>query len=83
LDVTAKLIPEVTQLSPDILAMASDSATEYGTGGMVTKLLAAQIALAAGCRMVIAAGKHLNPLQRIDEVAEHTWFIPEMIEEMV
>lgn len=73
----AKLIPEVRALTPDILAMAGDSATEYGSGGMVTKLAAAKIALASGCRMAIAAGKHLNPLTRIDQVGENTWFIPE------
>lgn len=77
LDKQATLIPEVRVLSPDILAMAGDSATEFGSGGMITKLAAAKIALASGCRMVIAAGKHLSPLTRIDEINEHTWFIPE------
>jgi glutamate 5-kinase len=77
IDVNAKLIPEVRVLTPEIFAMAGDSATEYGSGGMITKLLAAKIALASGCRMVIAAGKHLNPLSRIDQVRENTWFIPE------
>ncbi len=77
IDPNAKLIPEVTKLTPEIFAMAGDSATEYGSGGMVTKLAAAKIALASGCKMVIAAGKHLNPLKRIDEIKENTWFIPD------
>lgn len=77
IDAKAKLIPEVTMLTPQILAMAGDSRTEYGSGGMVTKLAAAKIALASGCRMVIVAGKHTNPLQRIDQISEKTWFIPE------
>lgn len=77
LDVAATLIPEVTALTPEILAMAGDSATAYGSGGMITKLAAAKISMASGCRMVIAAGKHLNPLTRIDQVKEKTWFIPE------
>lgn len=77
LDVTATLIPEVKVLTPEILAMAGDSATAYGSGGMITKLAAAKIALASGCRMVIAAGKHFSPLSRIDQVKENTWFIPE------
>jgi len=77
LDKNAQLIPEVRALTPDILAMAGDSGTEYGTGGMITKLAAAKIALSSGCRMVIAAGKHMNPLTRIDQVKENTWFIPE------
>jgi len=76
-DPNAKFIAEVTHLTPDILAMASDDGTEYGSGGMVTKLLAAQIALSSGCKMVIAAGKHDHPLTRIDDkVSNNTWFIP-------
>lgn len=76
LDPNAKLIPEVTQLSPEILAMAGDSITQYGSGGMITKLAAAKIALASGCRMVIAAGKPLHPLKQIDALGNNTWFIP-------
>jgi glutamate 5-kinase len=78
LDDTATLIPEVRALTPDIMAMGGDSATEYGTGGMITKLAAAKIAMDAGCRMVIAAGKHLHPLSRIDK-HDKTWFIPELV----
>ncbi len=73
----ATLIPEVRALTPEILAMAGDSDTKYGSGGMITKLAAAKIALTSGCRMVIAAGKHMKPLSRIDTVKENTWFIPD------
>jgi glutamate 5-kinase len=76
LDPKASLIPEVTQLTPEIMQMAGSSVSRFGSGGMITKLSAAKIALASGCRMVIAAGKHLHPLKRIDEVKEKTWFIP-------
>lgn len=77
-DPNAKLIPEVTSLTAEILGMAGDSVTEYGSGGMVTKLAAAKIALTSGCRMVITAGKHLHPLDRIDQTEHKTWFIPEI-----
>lgn len=76
LDPNAKMIPEVRQLTDEIYAMAGESATDYGSGGMVTKLLAAKIALASGCKMVIAQGKTLNPLSLIDEQQKNTWFIP-------
>ncbi len=76
LDLQARLIPEVKQITPEILQMAGASVGRYGSGGMITKLMAAQIALASGCRMVIAAGKPLHPLRRIDEVQKKTWFIP-------
>jgi glutamate 5-kinase len=77
LDSSATLLREVTKLTPDILAMAGDSATAYGSGGMITKLAAAKIALSSGCCMVIAAGKHLHPLSRIDQDENNTWFIPD------
>lgn len=73
----AELIPVVKKLTPDILAMGGDSATDYGSGGMKTKLAAAKIALTSGCKMVIAAGKHFHPLSRIDQVEDKTWFLPE------
>ena len=43
---------------------------------MITKLAAARIALAAGCRMVIAKGDTLHPLAAIDGGARVTWFLP-------
>lgn len=77
-DPDAMLIPIVTTLTPEILAMAGNSATQYGSGGMITKLAAARIALASGCKMVIAAGKYLHPLKKIDHTENKTWFIPEI-----
>lgn len=76
LDPQATLISEVRELTPEIIQMAGAAVSSYGSGGMITKLSAAKIALASGCRMVIAAGKHLHPLKRIDQVQEKTWFIP-------
>lgn len=76
IDSSATFIPEVQQLTPEILAMAGESSTQFGSGGMITKLAAAKIALASGCRMVIAAGKSFHPLSKIDKVDKNTWFIP-------
>lgn len=76
LDAHAQLIPEVKELTADILAMGGDTSTEFGSGGMATKLAAAKIALASGCKMVIAAGQPLHPLTRIDQTTQRTWFIP-------
>lgn len=76
LDKKARLIPEVKQLTPEIMKMAGASVGHYGSGGMITKLAAAKIAFASGCRMVIAAGKPLHPLKRIDQVEKKTWFVP-------
>ena len=53
---SASLIPKVTKLDDSILALAGVSGTNQGTGGMVTKLHAAQICMDCGCDMVIANG---------------------------
>jgi glutamate 5-kinase len=75
-DPTARFIAEVRDLTPEIEAMAGDPVSAVGSGGMVTKLQAARIALAAGCRMVIAPGKEPHPLRRIAEGGRCTWFLP-------
>ena len=53
----AKLIETVPVIDARILSLAGDKGSELATGGMVTKLHAAQIATAAGCEMVIANGE--------------------------
>jgi glutamate 5-kinase len=73
----AKLLPRVTALTSDIEAMAGGSASAVGRGGMTTKLLAAGIAMNAGCHMCIAAGHHNHPLRRIEKESRGTWFVPQ------
>ncbi len=57
-DASARFIREVRQITPEIEAMAGTAASALGSGGMRTKILAARIAVAAGCHMCIAAGGH-------------------------
>ncbi len=75
-DPRARIVPEVRHISPEIEAMAGRSASQVGSGGMTAKILAARIAVAAGCHMCIAAGHHRHPLRRLEEGAECTWFVP-------
>jgi glutamate 5-kinase len=75
-DPGAQFIPEVRQISPEIEAMGGGSASAVGSGGMTTKILAAKIAVAAGCHMCIAAGHHRHPVRRIEDGARCTWFLP-------
>ena len=51
-------------ISEDIKQMAGDAA-DFGSGGMVTKLQAASVAMAAGCHMVIADGRHDDVMSRL------------------
>lgn len=55
-DPNGKLIPVVEEITEDILKLAGGAGSTQGTGGMATKLQAAQMATAAGCDMVIANG---------------------------
>ena len=75
-DGRARIVPEVRHISAEIEAMAGSSASTVGSGGMTAKILAAKIAVAAGCHMCIAAGHHRHPLRRLEEGAACTWFVP-------
>jgi glutamate 5-kinase len=75
-DPRAQIVPEVRHIGPEIEAMAGRPASSVGSGGMATKILAAKIAVAAGCHLCIAAGGHSHPLRRIEEGAACTWFVP-------
>ena len=75
-DPTARHIPEVRELTPEVEAMAGAAPAGFSSGGMVTKLAAARIAMGAGCRLVIARGDILEPLAAIEGGAPATWFIP-------
>lgn len=66
-DPDARLISEVSAITPAIKALADGSASNVGTGGMITKIEAAMIATAAGCDMVIANGKNPDILYDILE----------------
>jgi glutamate 5-kinase len=72
----ARLIPEVSHITPEIEAMAGRSASAVGSGGMSAKIIAARIAVAAGCHLCIAAGAHRHPLRRIEAGGPCTWFRP-------
>ena len=61
----AKLIHHVHKIDSAIMALAGVSSTSLGTGGMVTKLRAAEICLSCGCDMVIANGQNPDLLYDI------------------
>ncbi len=74
-DASAMLIPEVAAISPEIEACAGEFRRGYSSGGMITKLQAAKVALGAGCNMVIADGKPHHPLAKIENGSRCTWFV--------
>jgi glutamate 5-kinase len=70
----AEFVAEITHLTPEIEAMAGGAGSEYGSGGMHTKIEAARIALAAGCSMIIGRGVEPHPVRRLIEGERCTIF---------
>jgi glutamate 5-kinase len=75
-DKSAQFIAEIGEMNAAIEAMAGEAPPGYSSGGMVTKLAAARIAMAAGCRMAIADGRRMNPLTAVIDGAKCSWFLP-------
>jgi glutamate 5-kinase len=73
-DPSAAHIERVSEITPEIAAMAegANAATGVGTGGMATKIAAARIARAAGCATLITLGARPNPLRAIEAGAPAT-----------
>ena len=71
----AKLVPEVREVTAEIEAMGG-TPSKHGSGGMITKIMAAKICMGAGCRMAIAPGRQKNPLKALSEGGRCTWFLP-------
>ncbi|NLA76724.1 MAG: glutamate 5-kinase [Clostridiales bacterium] len=61
----ARLIPVVDEITDDVLALAGGSRSARGTGGMVTKLLAAKYATAAGINTVVMNGANPEEIYRL------------------
>ncbi|MGE5537686.1 MAG: glutamate 5-kinase [Gemmatimonas sp.] len=77
LDPEAEFIPEVSAITPRIAKMAGEALPGYSSGGMVTKLAAANIAMSAGCRMAIADGRREHALAALMAgQSRATWFLP-------
>jgi len=77
-DQNAVHIATVDAITPDIEAMAGGVVSGVGSGGMITKLAAAKICLQNGCAMAITMGAGEHPLQRLEDGAQATWFMPSL-----
>jgi glutamate 5-kinase len=62
---SSAVIPLVSQLDDTVLALAGESRSAGGTGGMRSKLEAARLVTQAGGSVVIASGREPEPLTRI------------------
>ncbi len=71
-DDSARHIAEVDEVGDDVMALAKDSPGRHGSGGMRTKLMAAEIASRAGCVTWIASGRVEAPISALAGGARHT-----------
>jgi glutamate 5-kinase len=73
-DGDARHLPEVRAITNEIIAMAGETRSDIGSGGMATKVAAARIATHAGCSTIIASGAVARPLERLADGARCTVF---------
>lgn len=76
----AELIRRLDKITIEHERMAGKANT--GSGGMDTKLQAAQIAYSAGCKTVISLGDKKSPLISLDGEGSATWIVPSHSAEM-
>tara|TARA_B100000941_G_scaffold290056_1_gene270947 strand:+ start:286 stop:1392 length:1107 start_codon:yes stop_codon:yes gene_type:complete len=74
----AKLLKKIENIDQNIVRLASGKTSEYGSGGMKTKIDAAKICALSGCKMAIANGLKERPLNNILDKQTCTWFIPKI-----
>lgn len=75
LNANAHRFETIEKITAEIEAMAGDAISGMSKGGMKTKLIAARVATEAGCAMAITLGSPLNPLLRLENGANATWFL--------
>jgi glutamate 5-kinase len=75
-DPSARHIPEVRAITPEIERMAEGPVSGVSKGGMQSKIAAAKIATSAGAAVVIANGHVLHPLRAIVTAERTTLFVP-------
>ncbi len=62
---SGKILPVVEKITPEIEAMAGGTTDVTATGGMISKISAAKVALRAGCGVFIASGAEPDILARL------------------
>lgn len=66
----------VGEITDPIKQMAGSTNSSVGTGGMASKIAAAEICLANDITMSITCGKDLNPISKLFDEKKATWFLP-------
>jgi len=75
---TGKIVPVVEKITPRIEAMAGGTTDVTATGGMISKISAARLAVRAGCGVFIASGAEPDIIARLlGGDAPGTFFVPD------
>lgn len=61
----AQLIEVIEEITEEVKGLAGGAGSRLGTGGMITKILAAEIAKGCGIQTVVASGEHIEILREI------------------
>ena len=62
---TKQIVPVVQKITPEIEAMAGGATDVTATGGMISKIAAAKLAIKSGCGVFIASGAEPSIVQRL------------------
>ena len=81
-DPKAMLIRRVDKIDGDIERLAGSTTNNRGTGGMVTKIVAAKLATSSGVNVIIADGREENILERIVRGDEVGTLFPARVDKM-
>ena len=74
---TKQIVPVVEKITPEIEAMAGGTTSETATGGMISKISAAKLAVRSGCGVFIASGAEPDILPRLFAgTGPGTFFVP-------
>jgi len=74
-DPDAQLVEIVDDINQNIVDMAgAPKKLSVGSGGMITKITAAKIAVASGCHVLLTNGTHDQPIARFEAGGRGTWF---------
>ncbi len=70
----AHLISEISEINSKIFKMSTSETNDYGSGGMLTKIQAAEIAFTFGCDTIIMRGNIKNPILNFEKNKHGTFF---------
>ena len=73
-----KIVSTVNKIDEKIRSLINSKKSDYGSGGILTKLDAANICMNSGCHMFLANGEGDNPIKNMIKNKIYTHFTPKI-----